>query len=241
MINIAVCDSDAEVAIDVKNLIAKRKNSAVKIFFSAEELLSDKNTFDIYFLDIKGISGLEIARKIREKEKNGGIKSVIVFITGYDEYTLNAFDVQAFHYLLKPINIEKFFEVLENAIIEIQNRKQNKHNEENFILIKIQNRQKKIALKDILYLESDNKKVAFHTTKEIFEAQGKMEDFEKILGENFYRCHRCYIVNFSKIASYRQNEIELINGDKISLAYKKYSSFVKAYLAYAKTGGAVNV
>jgi len=236
--NIAVCDSDAEIAVEVRNLIADCIKSSVKVFSSAKELLSDKDVFDIYFLDIKGISGLEIAHKIREKEKIGDTKSVIVFITGYGEYMPEAFDVQAFHYLLKPIKVEKFFEVLKNAITEVKKRK---YNEEVFILLKIQGRQKKFALKDILYLESNNKKVAFHTTEGIFEVLGKMEDFEQTLGNAFYRCHRCYIVNFSKIASYRQNEIELINGDKISVAYKKYSSFVKAYIAYAKTGGAVNV
>ena len=236
--NIAVCDSDAEIAVEVRNLIADCIKSSVKVFSSDKELLSDKDVFDIYFLDIKGISGLEIAHKIREKEKIGDMKSVIVFITGYGEYMPEAFDVQAFHYLLKPIKVEKFFEVLKNAITEVKKRK---YNEEVFILLKIQGRQKKFALKDILYLESNNKKVAFHTTEGIFEVLGKMEDFEQTLDNAFYRCHRCYIVNFSKIASYRQNEIELINGDKISVAYKKYSSFVKAYIAYAKTGGAVNV
>lgn len=236
--NIAICDNDAEVARDIKNLISTRIKSPVKVFESAQELLTDKEVFDIYFLDIKGISGLTIAREIREKEKNSDIKSVIVFITGYCEYMPAAFDVQAFHYLLKPIQREKFLEVLQNAITEIKSRR---HNEENFILLKIQDKQKKLALKDILYLESNNKKVAFHTTEGVFETYGKMEDFKKILTNAFYRCHRCYIVNFSKISAYRQNEIELINGDKISIAYKKYPLFVKAYLAYAKTGGAVNV
>lgn len=69
--NIAVCDSDAEIAVEVRNLIADCIKSSVKVFSSAKELLSDKDVFDIYFLDIKGISGLEIARKIREKEKIG--------------------------------------------------------------------------------------------------------------------------------------------------------------------------
>ena len=80
-----------------------------------------------------------------------------------------------------------------------------------------------------------------HTTEGIYEIQGKMDDFELAFGSSFYRCHRCYLVNLSKISSYRQNEIEIANGDKILLAYKKYSAFVKAYLSYAKRGGMVNV
>lgn len=237
--NIAVCDNDMEIVDDIKNLITYcAPKMRVKIFSSADELLSADDFFDIYFLDIKGISGLNIARKIREKEKDGGKKSVVVFVTGYSEYMAEAFDVQAFHYLIKPIDREKFYEVLNTAIAEIKNR--NRY-EDNFILLKIQNKNRKVKLQNILYLESNNKKVIFHLVDEIFEIQGKMEKFERILGENFYRSHRCYLVNFEKISSYTATEIEIINGDKIMLAQKKYSSFVKAYLAYAKKGGAVNV
>lgn len=237
--NIAVCDNDMEIVDDIKNLITDcAPKMRVKIFSSADELLSADDFFDIYFLDIKGISGLNIARKIREKEKDGGKKSVVVFVTGYSEYMAEAFDVQAFHYLIKPIDREKFYEVLNTAIAEIKNR--NRY-EDNFILLKIQNKNRKVKLQNILYLESNNKKVIFHLVDEIFEIQGKMEKFERILGENFYRSHRCYLVNFEKISSYTATEIEIINGDKIMLAQKKYSSFVKAYLAYAKKGGAVNV
>ena len=239
IMNIAVCDSDAEIALDIKNLITdSMPKMSVKIFSSAEELLSNEHFFDIYFLDIKGISGLNIARKIREKEKDGGKKSVVVFVTGYSEYMAEAFDVQAFHYLIKPIGKEKFIEVLKNAMNEIKCRRRY---EDKFILLKIQNQNRKIELKNILYLESNNKKVIFHLVEETFEIQGKMENYERILGDSFYRCHRCYLVNFEKISSYTSTEIEIINGDKIMLAQKKYSSFVKAYLAYARTGGAVNV
>lgn len=226
--NIAVCDNDFEIANDVKNLIVRQKPKAtVKVFSSAKDLLLCKDSFEIYFLDIKGISGMELAEKIREKSK-----SIIVFITGFSEYMPKAFDVNAFHYLLKPLDTEKFKEVLDKAT---------KMLDENYVLLKIQGRNKKVPLKNIFYAESFNKKILFHTTEGVLEVQGKMENFENILEGEFYRCHRCYLVNFSQISSYGKNEIEVLNGDKILLAYKKYSAFVKAYLAYAKRGGVVNV
>ena len=79
-IDIAVCDSDMEIANDIKHLIALHQPEArVEIFLSADELRGHEDFFDIYFLDIKGISGLEIARDIREKQKRtGGIKSIIM-------------------------------------------------------------------------------------------------------------------------------------------------------------------
>lgn len=239
-IDIAVCDSDMEIANDIKHLIALHQPEArVEIFLSADELRGHEDFFDIYFLDIKGISGLEIARDIREKQKRtGGIKSILIFVTGFSEHMEEAFDVQAFHYLLKPIKTGKFLEVLDKAMKEAEVKQKQ---EESYVLLKIPNRKKKVLLRNVFYVESSNKKVMVHTTEGIYEVQGKMDDFELAFGSSFYRCHRCYLVNLSKISSYRQNEIEIANGDKILLAYKKYSAFVKAYLSYAKRGGMVNV
>ena len=68
-----------------------------------------------------------------------------------------------------------------------------------------------------------------------------MDEFEKSLGTGFYRCHRCYLVNLAKISAYSPDGIQVINGEMVMLANKKYAAFVKAYLHYAKGGGIVNV
>ncbi len=244
-IQIAVCDSDIEIARDIKNLIEGENIAAtVKLFSSAEELLAGANFFHIYFLDIKGIDGMKLARKIRLNEEiQGKTKSIIIFVTGFSEHMEEAFDVGAFHYLLKPVNKEKFHQVLYRALKEIKVSRQN----EQYILVSLTCSQntpsskRKILLKDILYVESYNKKVIVRLNNEVIPVQGTMKEFETICGENFYRCHRCYLVNFAKIIAYSQNEITLDGGDKIMLAYKKHTAFVKAYLSYAKEGGIVNV
>ena len=211
----------------------------MKVFPSADALMGHKEFFDIYFLDIKGISGLELARQIREKQKStDGLRSIIIFVTGFDNHMADAFDVQAFHYLIKPIREEKFREVLEKAMVEAESKQ---HQKERYVLLKIPGQKKKVLLRNVLYVESNNKKVMVHTTEGTYEVQGKMENFERAFGNTFYRCHRCYLVNFSHISSYGKNEIELVNGDRILLAYKKYSAFVKSFLAYAKKGGLVHV
>ena len=262
-IKIAVCDSDMEVAHDLKNLIEGENIAAtVKIFSSAADLLAayasvasrscfragascaSADDFHICFLDIKGIDGLKLAQKIRQREEQTGkTKSVIIFVTGYSEHMEDAFDVHAFHYLVKPVNKEKFRHVLQDALKEIETLRQ----AEKYILVSMTDSEtyssvkRKIFLKDILYVESDNKKVIVHMDNEILRVQGTMNEFESVCGKNFYRCHRCYLVNFAKITAYSQNEITVDGGDKIMLAYKKYTAFVKAYLAYAKEGGTVNV
>ncbi len=237
---IAVCDSDIEICRDIRNMILnQRPESKVKVFLSSEELLREEMDFQIYFLDIKGVSGMELAHKIREKEgDNGGGRSILIFVTGYREYMEEAFDVHAFHYLLKPIHPDKFGQVLERAWQEAEYKENQK---DDAILLKISNRKLRVFLRDIYYVESNNKKVSVHTNDGVYDVQGKMDEFETLFGPSFYRCHRCYLVNFAKVSSYNQNEIIIENGDSIMLAYKKYSAFVKAYLSYAKGGGIVNV
>lgn len=68
-----------------------------------------------------------------------------------------------------------------------------------------------------------------------------MESMEHLTGSSFYRCHRCYLVNMENIISYNASTIEVANGDRLILAQRKYSDFVKAYMRYVKNGGLINV
>ena len=238
---IAVCDDDRAIREELFRLIQKQVSEAdIMEYQSGEELINARGNFDIYFLDIEmgEVSGMDIARRIREQEENGRQRSIIIFVTGYREYMEAAFDVNAFHYLIKPIDTEKFSEVFrrawkEAAVFYEQEKK--------YIIVKSSGTQQKILLKNIYYIESGNKKVIFHTTNGTLEVYGKMEELEKGLGNTFYRCHRCYLVNMEKISAYSADNIQVINGDNLLLARKKYSDFIKIYMRYVKNGGIVNV
>ncbi len=238
---IAVCDDDRAVREELFRLIKQQAADAdVLAYQSGEEMINAGQDFDISFLDIEmgKVSGMEIARRTREREESGSHRSIIIFVTGYREYMEAAFDVNAFHYLIKPIDIEKFSEVFSRAwkeasACEEQTRK--------YIMVKNASTQQKILLKDIYYIESGNKKVIIHTTDGTLEVYGKMEELENGLGDGFYRCHRCYLVNMGKISAYSADNIQVTNGDNLLLARKKYSDFIKTYMRYAKNGGIVNV
>ena len=238
---IAVCDDDRAIREELFRLIQKQVSEAdIMEYQSGEELINARGNFDIYFIDIEmgEVSGMDIARRIREQEDNGRQRSIIIFVTGYREYMEAAFDVNAFHYLIKPIDTEKFSEVFrrawkEAAVFYEQEKK--------YIIVKSSGTQQKILLKNIYYIESGNKKVIFHTTNGTLEVYGKMEELEKGLGNTFYRCHRCYLVNMEKISAYSADNIQVINGDNLLLARKKYSDFIKIYMRYVKNGGIVNV
>ncbi|MBQ7515963.1 MAG: response regulator transcription factor [Schwartzia sp.] len=237
---IAVCDSDDVLREELKRQIRQaRPEAAVLTFASGEALLAEKEPFALVFLDIRGVGGLSAARRLRERERREGRRpAVLVFVTGYREHMAEAFDVQAFHYLVKPIEPGRFREVFERAWQEAEAvwRPASR-----FLLLKAAGGTERVFLKDILYMESANKKVLLHTTGGTYETGVRMEALELSLGPSFYRCHRCYLVNLEQVAAYGPGSIRLTNGDEILIAQRKYAPFVRAFLRYAREGGLVHV
>lgn len=239
---IAVCDDDRTTREQISSLIkVQGPDAEIIVFEDGESMLKSEERFAIAFLDVqmREISGIDVAKYIREEqEKRDREKSIIIFVTGYREYMEDAFDVNAFHYLLKPIDEKKFKVVFSRALKEAAAKTEQKKRS---VIVKCNGMQKKILLKDIYYIESSNKKVVFHTKDGNVDTYGRMEDWESELGDSFYRCHRGYLVNLEKISAYNVDTIDVINGDSLILARKKYADFIKAYMRYAKDGGIVNV
>ncbi|MDE7276244.1 MAG: response regulator, partial [Lachnospiraceae bacterium] len=97
---IAVCDDEKEVRMILRGKIRKLYPEAdVFCYASGEELLRSTESFDILFLDIQmeGQNGMETAVRLRKKERD----TILIFITALEEYVFQAFDVGAFHYLVK--------------------------------------------------------------------------------------------------------------------------------------------
>lgn len=236
---IAVCDDSMEICMEITSLIRESKpNAEISIYSSGEALLNSKIDFDLVFLDVamKALSGIDTAKRLRtlQAEQNNK-KSIIVFITAFREFMEQAFDVNAFNYIVKPIDRERFFRVLTAA------EKIFLSNENQYIVIKSKGIQRKLLLHDIYYIESNNKKVIINTKSEKLEVYGRLSEFEELLKEGFFRCHRCYLVNMESITAYDFEKIHVVSGEKLPLSNKKYRNFVKAYLRYARRGGIVNV
>ncbi|MBD5146261.1 MAG: response regulator transcription factor [Ruminococcus sp.] len=233
--NIAVADDDKSIREHICELIKKHDPKCnLNSFATGKELLTSGNKFDIVFLDIKmnGINGINTAKLLRERQED----VVLVFVTGIKEYVFEALELYAFQYLLKPIDEKKLIEVLYRA-----EREADKNKERCRLFIKTKN----ITLdqSDILYIESRGKKLEIHTVglRKSIEIYGTLENIQGKLGENFYRCHRSYIVNMMYIEEYDNESITLIYGDKVYLTKKKYGEFVKAYMWYLQKGGVPDV
>ena len=233
-------DDEKAIREHICGLVEERQpESRIEAYATGEELLASGKRFDIVFLDIQmeGMNGIEAARCLREKNANLGVEdTVLVFITGIRDYVFDALDLYAFQYLLKPIDEGKFAEVLERAVREAAKKKERR-------VLFIKSRNLTLDQSEILYIESRAKKVEIHTAgaAQAVEIYAAMDELEGQLGENFYRCHRAYIVNMDCIKEYDSESITLTNSDRVYLTKKKYGEFVKAYMWHLQNGGVSGV
>ncbi|BCZ46577.1 DNA-binding response regulator [Clostridium gelidum] len=231
MLKIAICEDDNIQRKSIVNMIetylgAIDKRCKTFEFISGEELLLSIDNFDIYFLDIQmdNLSGIDTAKRIRLIHE----KAIIIFTTGFKDYVFDAFDVNAFHYILKPIDENKFKDILYSAVKLISKKYK-------FLIAKTINSSAKILLKDIIYIESDQRKIRVHTTYDIIEYYYKISDLENELSEdNFFRCHKCYIINLEYVQSFDNTFIILKNFEKVYISRKRLSDFSKAFMYYLK-------
>jgi DNA-binding LytR/AlgR family response regulator len=231
MLKIAICEDDSIQRQSISNLIKKtlasiNKEHEIFDYSCGEKLLSSLCNYHIYFLDIEmdNISGIDIAKKIRMINEN----AIIIFTTGYKNYVFDAFDVNAFHYLIKPIDEAKFEKVLLSAIKSLSPK-------EKFLVAKINNSLTKINLKDIRYIESDQRKIKVHTTYDVIEYYYKISDLEvELMQDNFFRCHKSFIVNLKYVQSFDNTFITLKNSEKVFVSRYKLADFSKVFMYYLK-------
>lgn len=235
MLKIAVCDDEKPIRDYLKILVEKCANSEVSLFENGEDLLRNQLSFDIVLLDIslnfgcaKGtLNGVEVARRIREQSD-----AIIIFITALKEYVFDAFDVGAFHYLLKPIDEQKLKEVMDRAIGQIMKSKVQEP-----LVIKVNGTFIKIPIENIIYAENEARKIILYTKnmeEESYSFYEKMETLEHRFGDYFFRTHRGYLVNLAEVYRYDNTNIILKSGAKVYLAKQKYNDFVTAYMNFLR-------
>lgn len=235
-IKIAICDDEKALRGMLRQEIEKHcKNAGIlcQIFDydSGEKLLAlpAENIPDILFLDIQmpGKNGMQTARELRRKNEN----MILIFVTALSEYVYDAFDVNAFHYLVKPFEEEKLYQVLDRAL-----RQQTKTGEQTpprAILVKQGGLSTRVLLSDIVYAEVFNRKVMLHTITGDIEYYGKLTDLSEQAGSDFYRTHRAYLVNLKYVEKYNADTVWLEQGT-VPMSKKQFPGFVRQYMQYIR-------
>ncbi len=200
-------------------------------FPSAEAFLFDytgNNIFDILLLDIEmgEMNGVELAKAVRQEEKNGK-RTEIVFITGYPDFISEGYDVAALHYLMKPVNGEKLFRVLDRAA-------ENSKVTAKKLIFHTDGEDRAVYADSIFYAEMFSHTVRIVTEDGDFETRMKLSELEIILGEDFIKAHRSYIVGLRHISSLTKTELTLDSGKTIPISRSEQQKVHTAFVRYFK-------
>lgn len=220
MIKIAVCDDEKEI-LDRMTEYLKGFETLFQIdcYEQGEVLLTSGTYYDIIFLDIdmKGISGIDTARLLRERDK----KVKIVYVTAYEDFREYAFSVHAFAYLIKPVERERIHQVLQEALAyaeeESQGPKLKFLTEEGFT---------ELAASEILYFEYQQRKLRLVTEQGTFHMKGSIGMMaEKFSALGFAVPHKSFVVNLSQVKNLKGYDLMMADGSILPLSQKKSAGF----------------
>lgn len=231
MYKISIIDDDKEAMSNLENMLkvyGYEHNIEFNIsqFSDPEFYLKEQDVEShIIFLDIKmpQIDGLSLAKKIRLRRPN----VIIIFCTSFQRFAINGYEVNAFGFLVKPIQEYSFKYYLAKAIKRIQEA-----DEEKMIKIKTLDSYQMLKVSDIYYVEVSKHYLFYHIKKwdskdeeveEVLQARGSMKELEISLeGCGFARCNVSYLINLNYVTSLKGNKVYLSNEViEISRGFKK--------------------
>jgi DNA-binding LytR/AlgR family response regulator len=229
--NIAICDDEQKQAQYIKMLVKKwADENAIKtnaeMFCSAENfkaaLIAGKK-FDCLLLDIQmgGQNGVELAKELRKNDE----KLIIVFVTALPDFINDGYDVFALHYLMKPVNEIKLFEVLGRAAKSISKNI-------TAVFLPAEGGQVRVPLENIIYVESLAHFSEVATINGTFTIKMPISELERQFDKSFARCHRSFIVNLKYVDKITKTDVILDDGSAISLSRRLYGDFNKALIQY---------
>jgi DNA-binding LytR/AlgR family response regulator len=199
-------------------------DSAEAFIFEYEE----DRRYDMLFIDIqmKGMNGIDMAKKIRTLDETVNI----VFITAYPDFMQSGYDVNALHYLIKPVDEKKLFDVLDKALVKMS------ENIEPVIIRTKENVLMKIDADSIIYIEAVAHDTKIRTSNGDIDAKESITDMSLKLDEGFFRCQRSFIVSLKYIKYITRKEIVLDDGQSIPISRNLYDKANRAFISYFKGG-----
>ena len=233
MINVGVCDDELYYREKIKKLVEYNFNNMgdvevnTVLYSSGEELCKDQQFLkkcEILFLDInmQESNGIEVAYKIKKNFSH----IYLVFITAYLDYVLVGYHVEAFRFLLKDNLEQQMRECIPALLMKIKR--------ENFIITcQFLSGEKKINIRNVIYIESFRHKMCFHMNDEqeaVYEKNGNLSELEKMLEKHgFCRIHKSFLVNMRHVHVLERYFVRMENGIELPIPREKYQKVRAKY------------
>lgn len=220
MLRIAICDDDKVICRQLEDMLCEISNIIhheveTEVYYSGEELcdsLFSCNRYDIIFLDIElcKINGVEVGKKIRNELNDEHTQ--IVFFSSKESYAMELFEVRPLNFIIKPFSKEKIESILLTAI-KLLNK------ENRFFEYKNNNISFSVPISDILYFESNGRKVNIVMTGEVKSFYGKLSAVEEqINNPDFILIHKSYLINFNYCKEYTYEYVKMSNDEVLAIS-----------------------
>ncbi len=236
MLTLCICDDEPKDVSYIKALAERFAREhpefplRIQTFSSSFDLLEHLEKtggFDLYLLDIlmPHLKGVELAKRIRSR----GEAAEILFLTSSPEYALDAFGVAACGYLLKPVEKEKFDEVLLSAAHRLCRP------EDPSFLLKTREGLRKVPLRELVVVESFNHDRVCSLTdgSKLVTSDTLVLLMQRLSSDpRFFSPHRAYIINLEHITALNATDVLLSNGQRVPVSRSSFAALKKAYINY---------
>lgn len=173
--------------------------------FEAIKILNNEK-IDLMFLDINmpKLMGTQLIKTLQHPPK-------VIFTTAHKDYAIEAFELDALDYLLKPISFERFLKSINKLCNIPQTEFDNLVQNQSFVYFRADRKMTKVFLNDVLYIESFKDYIVIHSTNnQELRIKQTLNSVENIFPKNqFLRIHRSYIVSIDKITAFTKTDVEI--------------------------------
>ena len=229
---IAICDDERtyikKIENDINSLKTHENEFEFSEFESGEAFISgfSKDKYDLIILDIEmnDLNGLQTAEFLRQIDKN----VILIFMTSYDKFVYQGYEVNAFRYILKNQPEPIYLKQLSDTIQEYYRNKK-------YIKVVDNDIEKELLTVDILYIEVYSHQIVIHTFNKEYYQKGKLSDYEKMLEEClFVRSDKSVLINITNIDYIKKNQVFLKNGKSLYVSRNHLEKITKAFLKFSR-------
>ncbi|WP_302558734.1 LytR/AlgR family response regulator transcription factor [Holdemania filiformis] len=227
MITAAIVDDDPNIretlqAALITDTQKRRIPVQLSVCASGSEFLTlPQEKWDLVLMDVEmpGQNGIETARQLRRVND----RAAIIFITNYIQYALEGYEVQAFRYLLKPIDAAQFEQVVGTALDEIH------HRQTAYLQLKGRSEIIRLAIDELIYAETERGHLLLHTPGKVLECYSTMEKLEQELKqEAFFRCHSSFLVALEAVRQIEKQDVVLKDGTRVPVSKNRKKGMKQA-------------